>query len=219
MGRERRRTLPCYPDRLISGPFSRRIRAKPCHMAHSKKLKRGSAGALHCDRPQAYRNIKFERLIVGRTDSAMSKPFGTMPADANLAAFGSAFGGWLLGTVAPNLMTGLLGGRVTGGHSHLPWWLSAALTAFALALTIQVRTWPLRAALLAFAAAQALSIGAVARALVVGPTGMAVMHGVFASTLLFAAWPHTGRLARALAIGLFVVAVGFKMALRSWGWG
>ena len=219
MGRERRWTLPRYPDRPISGPFSRRIPHKTLPDGTFKEIKRGSTGALHCDPPHAYRNIKFERLIVRRTDSAMSKPFRTMPADADLAAFGSAFGGWLLGTVAPNLMTGVLGGRVTGGHSHLPWWLSAALTAFALALTIEVRTWPLRAALLAFAAAQALSIGAVARALVVGPTGMAVMHGVFASTLLFAAWPHTGRLARALAIGLFVVAVGFKMALRSWGWG
>jgi hypothetical protein len=45
------------PDRPISGPISRRIRAKPCQMTH-QEIELGSAGALQCDWPPGVSNYE-----------------------------------------------------------------------------------------------------------------------------------------------------------------
>jgi len=72
----------------------------------------------------------------------MSKPFGSMPEDAELAAYGAAFGVFFLGAATPNLVAAFVGARVTGGSSHLTWWIQAPMTAYALAVAVEAGLLP-----------------------------------------------------------------------------
>ena len=138
----------------------------------------------------------------------MSKPFGSMPQDAELAAWGTACGVFFLGAAIPNLVAAFVGARVTGGSSHVAWWIAVPMTAFALVVAVEARTWrswPLRAAVLAFAVLGVLTIGADVRGQTVGPTVFPVLQGAMGAGLLFAAWPYAGRLARAFTVVIFFV--------------
>ena len=65
---------------------------------------------------------------------AMSKPFGSMPANRELAAFGCGLGGLILGVLAPELVSLAMGRTVAVGMSPLPWWFSAFFAAGAFAI-------------------------------------------------------------------------------------
>ena len=144
----------------------------------------------------------------------MSKPFGSMPADRELVAFGSGVGGLMLGVVTPDLVSLALGRTVAVGFSQLPW-LSALFAAIALGIAIQVTGWALRVALVAFAMGRLVSIVSVAEALSVGPVTITAINGLFACGLIVAAWPRAGRLAKVVTIVLFASAVAMRLWVRS----
>jgi hypothetical protein len=138
-----------------------------------------------------------------------------MPADRELAAFGSGVGGLMLGVVTPDLVSFYLGRTVAVGFSQLPWWLSALFAAIALGIAIQVTGWALRVALVAFAMGRLASIVSVAEALSVGPVTITVINGLFACGLIVAAWPRAGRLAKVVTIVLFASAAAMRFWVRS----
>lgn len=138
----------------------------------------------------------------------MSKPFGSMPADEELAAFGSAVGGLFLGFVTSDLLSTVVRGRVPAGGSGGPAWLHLLFAAAAIVSLSQVASWALRLALLAVALGQVISIAWLSLSPWVG-TGL---HALVACGLLAAAWPRAGRRARAVTVLVFI---GF-VVLRMW---
>jgi len=88
------------------------------------------------------------------------------------------------------------------------------MPAVALAIAARVTHWPLRVASVAFAAARVASIAAVAQALTIGAAALFALHALFASTLMAAAWPKAGRLARSISLLLFVLAAAVRFWLR-----
>ncbi len=143
----------------------------------------------------------------------MSNPFGSMPADEELAAFGSAVGGLFLGFVTSDVLSAVVQGRMAAGGSGGPAWLHVLFAAAALVFLGQVASWALRLALLAFALGQVISVAWPSLSPWVG-TGL---DALVACGLLAAAWPHAGRRARAVTVVLFVGFVGFRMSMtRPW---
>src|SRR4051794_31791577 len=106
------------------------------------------------------------------------KPFGSMPADRELAAFACGFGGLLLGALIPDMVSLAMGRMIAVAVTPRPWWFVALLAAAALAASVQVTGWVLRGALIAFALCRSISIGAVASALSIGAVAITAVNGV-----------------------------------------
>jgi hypothetical protein len=120
------------------------------------------------------------------------KPFGSMPADRELAAFACGFGGLLVGALFPEMVSVGMGRTSAVGVTQRPWWFVALLAAVALAASVQVTGWVLRGALIAFAFARVISISVVASVLSVGALAITAVNSVFAFALLIAAWRQGG---------------------------
>lgn len=150
----------------------------------------------------------------------MSKPFSSVPADAELAGWGTGVGAFLLDPAGVNLLAACVGGRVTGtgrGPLSQDWWILAPMTIYALWLAVQVhtsRSWTLRAAVLAFAAWGVLLLGEIVRGRSVGPVVFDGLRATMGAGLLFAAWPYTGRVARTVTVVLFIIVLGLTLELR-----
>ena len=68
----------------------------------------------------------------------MAEPFGAMPADRSLAAYGCGFGAVILGATAPRVLS-LANDRAVPVSVFLtPWWLSALFAAIAVAIAVRV---------------------------------------------------------------------------------
>jgi hypothetical protein len=91
--------------------------------------------------------------------------------------------------------------------SILPWWFDATMAAAAIVIAAQLTQVLPRLTAVAFAADRIASITAVAQALSIGAAAVLfALHILFASTLMLAAWPKAGRLARWISLLLFVLA-------------
>jgi hypothetical protein len=146
----------------------------------------------------------------------MSNPFGTMPADRELAAFGSGFAGLLLGVLALDLLSPLLGGTAQSGlPPHRAWLLPTIFAATALVFAAKVTGLALRIALLAFATAQLVSIAAVASAIGIGPRTLLGIHLLVAGGVLSASWSYTGIRMRVATVVLFAAGFMFKLWVMS----
>jgi hypothetical protein len=137
---------------------------------------------------------------------AMAKPFGSTPGDRDLASIGVGAGAVLLGALVPNLLS-IAGGVETRSVWPVPGWLAAVLAMGALLLAFKVRIWPLRIGLAAFAASQLNAF----TDLSLGPRLTTGLGAVFAASIVLAAWPHSDRRARMLAIALFTSALATRM--------
>jgi hypothetical protein len=135
-----------------------------------------------------------------------------MAADRQTVAMGCAIAGLILGSLTADLMSLAAGRPVTVNLSILPWWLDAAMAAGAIVIAVQVTHRLVRIASITFAAARLGSIAAVAQALSIPGAALFTLHALFATTVMAAAWPKAGRLARSMSLLLFVVAA----AIRFW---
>jgi hypothetical protein len=80
------------------------------------------------------------------------------------------------------------------------------MAAVAIVIATQLTQLLSRVTAVAFAVDRIASITAVAQALSIGAAVIFVLHILFASTLMLAAWPKAGRLARWFSLLLFVLA-------------
>ena len=145
------------------------------------------------------------------------KSFGSMPADREIASFACGFGGLLLGVLIPDMVSLAMGRTIAVGVTQRPWWFVALLAAGALVVSVQVTSWVLRGALIAFALGRVVSISAVASALSIDAVAITAVNGVFACAVLFAAWPQVGRLTKVVAVVLFASAAAIRFWLRGSG--
>jgi hypothetical protein len=135
----------------------------------------------------------------------MAEPFGALPADRSLAAYGCGFGAVILGATVPRFLS-LANGRAVPVSVFLtPWWLSALFAAIAIAIAVRVTGLMLRITLVAFALNRLLSIPSIAGVLLLGPVTTTALNGLFACLLLGTAWPHASRQARLAALLLFAL--------------
>src|SRR5438105_548607 len=102
------------------------------------------------------------RKRIRRQFKAMTEPFGTMPADRTLAAFGCGFGAVILGASVPRVLSLATGRTVPVSVWLTPWWFSALFVVIAVAVAARVTGWMLRMALVAFALNRLISIPSVA---------------------------------------------------------
>jgi hypothetical protein len=145
---------------------------------------------------------------LGRQFTTMANPFGAMPADRSLAAYGCGFGAVILGATAPRVLS-LANDRAVPMSVFLtPWWLSALFAAIAIVIAVRVTGLMLRITLVAFALNRFLSIRSVASVLSLGPVSITVLNGLFGCLLLGTAWPHASRQARFAAAILFALFAG-----------
>ena len=142
----------------------------------------------------------------------MAEPFGAMPADRSLAAYGCGFGAMILGATAPRFLSLANVRGVPVSVFLTPWWLSALFAAIAIAIALRVTGVMLRITLVAFALNRLFSIPFVAGVLLVGPVTITVLNGLFGCLLLGTAWPHASRRARFAAVLLFALFA----ALATW---
>lgn len=131
------------------------------------------------------------------------QPFGDMPADRELTAFGLSFSGLILGIVVADFVSGSSRAASALG------WLSVLFGVLFGYAASQVQGWTLRAALVGFALAQLLGSPAAIR---VGLDGRSpeLLHGLSACLLIVASWPYSTRRSRVAALVLFAAAAGFK---------
>ena len=133
----------------------------------------------------------------------MAEPFGAMPADRSLAAYGCGFGAVILGATAPRVLS-LANDRAVPVSVFLtPWWLSALFAAIAVAIAVRVTGLMLRITLVAFALNRLFFIPSVASVLSLGPVTTTALNALFGCLLLGTAWPHASRQARLAAVLLF----------------
>jgi hypothetical protein len=129
-----------------------------------------------------------------------------------MAATCCVFAGLILGSLTGDLMSLAAGRSVTMNVSILPWWFDAAMAAVALVIAAQLTQWRLCVPAVAFAADRFASIASVAQALSIGVAAFFALHALFASTLMLAAWPKAGWLARSSSLLLLVLGA----AVRFW---
>jgi hypothetical protein len=80
------------------------------------------------------------------TDSE-SKPFGTMPDDAEIAGFFLGFGGWIFGLVMGAFLRAAKGETLPFSSSPTPWWFQVVLVTVVAVVSFRVRDWILRASI------------------------------------------------------------------------
>lgn len=141
----------------------------------------------------------------------MAEPFGTMPADRSLAAYGCGFGAVILGATAPRILSLLNVGAAPVAVFLTPWWLSVAFAATALAIAVRVTGLTLRITLVVFALNRIFSMPALASVLSLGPVALTALNGLFGCLLVGTAWPHASRRARFGAVVLFVLFAALAM--------
>ena len=118
----------------------------------------------------------------------MAEPFGGMPADRSLAAYGCGFGAVILGATAPRILSPGNDQAEPVTVFLTPWWLSVL-----------------------FALNRLLSVPSVAGVLVLGPVTIAALNGLLGCLLLGTAWPHASRQARIAAVLLFALFASLAM--------
>jgi len=142
----------------------------------------------------------------------MAEPFGAMPADRSLAAYGCGFGAVILGATAPRVLSLANDRNVLVTVFLTPWWLSALFAAIAIAIAVRVTGLMLRITLVAFALNRLCSIPSVASVLSLGPVTITALNRLFGCLLLGTAWPHASRRAKLAAVLLFALFA----ALATW---